>query len=211
MTYRTVSSRRQQHGIALVVALMFLLICTVIAIGASGRSLLQQRMVSGLRQGQLAEMAAETTLRGAEWELWNASTGTSLPCGQGSLGEHCYKYDPASAAYRAGGVVERFRRESGWLDQGGRSYLGPGNSIDYTTLAQDSARLWKNPMYLIEDLGIEQPSGITSAAHESGHSSAYRDGYSNTTRHIYRITARATGSHPHVIRVLESTFAAKGD
>lgn len=67
------SRLRSQRGVVLVVALIFLLLLTMLAISASGRSLLQERMAGGLRNGQMAEMAADTALRGAEWKLWKAA------------------------------------------------------------------------------------------------------------------------------------------
>ncbi len=58
---------RHQRGVVLVVALIFLLLITVLAISASGTSLLQEKLVGGLRNSQLAEWSAESALRGAEW------------------------------------------------------------------------------------------------------------------------------------------------
>ena len=52
-----------QRGAVLVVALIFLLLMTILAMSASGRSFLQERMVGGLRNAQQAEMSAQTALR----------------------------------------------------------------------------------------------------------------------------------------------------
>ncbi|MDE1899462.1 MAG: pilus assembly protein [Xanthomonadaceae bacterium] len=35
-------------------------------------------------------------------------------------------------------------------------------------------------------------------------------GSRNGARHLYRITARSRGGHPDAVRVLQSTFAARG-
>lgn len=213
-------STRAQRGMVLVVALIFLLLMTIIAIGASGHTLLQERMVGNLRDAQKAEMAAEMALRGAEWRLWKASYTdgdvAAISCGvTGAAG--CYTYDPARPLTQ----IEAFRSSPGWVTAGATEYKGSSGNDDYTTLNGSSlsadekklAALAMNPYYLIEDMGPEAPPGAGSA-HESGVSSSAGTGPTTTGRHIYRITARATGSRmggPNdvTVRVLESTFAGK--
>jgi type IV pilus assembly protein PilX len=207
------ASRRAQRGAVLVVALIFLLLLTMLAIGASGHSLLQERMAGGLRNAQQAEMAAETALRGAEWRLWKAGGNGSVQCGTTVITD-CYLYDPVNPVE----AVTRFRAMGGWVTDGATEYKGAGGGYDYTTLSGSSlsaderkvAVLAKNPHYIIEDLGPELPPGAGSQ-HESGVTSSVSTGPSNTGRHIYRITARATGGNPNTVRVLEGTFAAKGN
>ncbi|KRE89552.1 hypothetical protein ASG87_04295 [Frateuria sp. Soil773] len=195
----------------LVVALIFLLLLTILAISASGRSLLQERMAGGLRNAQLAEMSAETALRGAEWKLWTStsSIGTALNCGTGIF-TACYTYDPLHPIAN----VVSFRTSAGWVTdtvaQAAVAYKGPGGGVDYTSTERGTARLAKNPLYMIEDLGQELPPGV-GTQHESGATGSYGTGYSSTSRHIYRITARSTGGNADTVRVLESTFAAKSN
>jgi len=206
-------SPQAQHGAVLVVALIFLLLLTILAISATGRSLLQERMAGGLRNAQQAQLSAETALRGAEWKLWMSTTSlinTPLLCGSGVLTGSCYKYAPGSSPYGDTGVVTQFRHGQGWITTGATAYKGPSGSVDYTALSS-TAQLAHNPVYIIEDLGVELPPGIDSGLHESGDTGATGGGYTSTTRHIYRITARATGGSPNTVRVLESTFAAKGN
>lgn len=208
---------RTQRGAVLVVALIFLLLLTILAISATGRSMLQERMAGGLRNAQQAQMSAQTALRGAEWTLWKNTTnlvGTPLLCGSGVLAGSCYKYDPTNTAlYGNTGTVTQFRHGQGWITTGATAYKGPSGSVDYTTLSgtYQTAQLAENPVYMIEDLGVELPAGISSGLHESGATGPTGGGYTSTTRHIYRITARATGGSPNTVRVLQSTFAAKGN
>ena len=200
---------RRQHGTVLVVALIFLLLLTILGISATGRSLLQQRMAGGLRNAHQAEMGAEAALRGAEWRLWKASgTGAGLKCGTTVLTD-CYTYDPVVPPVTA---VKSFRTSAGWVSTSGTEYNAGNGGIDFTKPAsgQENAALAYNPRYLIEDLGPELPPG-TGAQHESGSSSSGGVGYTSTTRHIYRITARSVGGNENTVRVLESTFAAKSD
>lgn len=205
-------SARAQRGVVLVVALVFLLLLTMLAISATGRSLLQERMAGGLRNAQMAELSAETALRGAEWRLWRAGNNASVNCGTTVITD-CYVYDPAKPIAN----VNKFRSSAGWEVGGATEYKGHSGGYDYTTLEGSKlsddekklAVLAKNPHYIIEDMGPELPPGV-GKPHESGVSSSSNTGPTNTGRHIYRITARATGGNSNTVRVLESTFAAKG-
>lgn len=211
------SLRRAQRGVVLMVALIFLLLITILAISASGRSLLQERMAGGLHNAQLAEMSAETALRGAEWRLWTSTTkltSTPLLCGSGAFSSACYRYDPSDASlYGDSGVVSTFRNSSTWVDDGARTYQGPGNTKDYTSADDEhiTMKLARNPVYVIEDMGVELPPGVSGGLHESGATGSGGTGYLGTTRHVYRITARGTGGNINTVRTLESTFAAKGN
>jgi len=197
---------RTQRGAVMVVALIFLLLLTILAISASGRSLLQERMAGGLRNAQQADMSAQTALRGAEWKLWTSTStiGTHLNCGSGIFTD-CYIFDPLNPVTN----VVNFRTKQGWVTAGSTEYKGYGNGVDYTVTA--NGKLANNPHYIIEDLGVELPPGVSGSLHESGATGSTGSGASSTSRHIYRITARASGASENTVRVLESTFAAKSN
>ena len=212
---RTNCGARAQRGAVLVVALIFLLLMTMLAISASSRSLLQERMVGGLRNAQLAEMGAEAALRGAEWKLWSAAgNGGGVNCGAVVITE-CYIHDPQNPVSN----VTAFRGGNGWVTAGAVEYKGSGDSFALQDMGgstlisaeqRELAKLAENPRYLIEDLGPEQPPGGGSA-HESGVTSSTDSGPGNISKHIYRITARSTGGSANTVRALESTFAAKSN
>jgi type IV pilus assembly protein PilX len=193
---------RAQRGVVMIVALIFLLLLTILAVSASGNSLLQERMAGGLRNAQQAQMSAETALRGAEWKLWSGSHSVTahLPCGT-AVPSACYAFDEADPI----AAVVNFRTQAGWVADGATVYEGSSAVVDYTTLA--NGRLAKNPLYIIEDMGPEMPPGVVGGLHESGVTGANRA--SSPTPHIYRITARASGGNANTVRVVESTFAAK--
>lgn len=191
---------RRQRGVVLVVALIFLLLITILAIAASGTSLLQLRLVGGLRSSQMADFGAESALRGAEWRLWTASNIAPMACT--TSGPVCYKYDPGALNAN----VESFRDSPGWVDTGSTVY----SPTTMTTESKDKTfKLTKDPVYIIEDLGVELPAGAGSQ-HESGQS-APGTGNTSVDSHIYRITARSTGANDNTVRVLETTFAAKAN
>ncbi len=204
---------RAQRGVVLVVALIFLLLLTILALAASGRSLLQERMAGGLRNAQQAQMSADNALRGAEWRLWSsaAKVGGRVNCLVGSVStdDGCTSYNPANPPYGASGTATTFLTSSGWVTGIGRTYKGPGSSVDYTA-ASGTAKLAQNQVYMIEDMGRELPPG-SGPQHESGDTGPNNNGPGQVNMHIYRITARATGGNPNAVRVLQSTFDAQAN
>ena len=208
---------KTQRGAVLLMALIFLLLMTMLAVSAAGRSLLQERMVSGLRNAQLAEMGAEAAVRGMEWRLWSLSArGLRLDCPSYLLGS-CYRFDPAAPNI----AVIRFRTSAGWPANSdlnaSTEYKGDGGAaFDYTTLggstltgeSQKIARLAKNPRYIIERLSQEVPPGV-GAQLEGGVTAAYGSSSTpSTSLWIWRVTARSTGGNVDTVRIAESTYAA---
>lgn len=206
---------RSQRGAVLIVALIFLMLLTMLAISASSRSLLQERMAGGLRNAQLAEMGAEAALRGGEWRLWSLpARGISLTCPSNSL-PNCYQF----SAVNPNEDVVAFRSSAGWPTDGSTEYQGDGNSLDYTTLQGSTltasqkqlAKLARNPRYVIERLGQETAPGVGSQI-EGGVTAVYGSSSTpSTALWIWRVTARSTGGNENTVRTLESTYAAPGN
>ena len=211
--------RARERGAVLLVALIFLILLTLLAIGASSGSLLQQRMVAATRSAQLASLSADTALRGAEWRIWNTSSviGGALQCDTTAINATtgCVKYDPESPLYATGGAVAQFRTgNNAWLSTG-IAYTGlPGASNDFTNMPipsngyTASANVVENPRYIIEDMGLVKPPGA-GPQHESGVTGPNNGGAGHINIHIYRISARATGGNQNTVRVAQSTFDAQ--
>ncbi|RDS85709.1 pilus assembly PilX family protein [Dyella psychrodurans] len=201
----------RQRGFALVVALIFLMLVTLLALSACERSLLQERMAGSLRNAQQAQTSAETALRGAEYKIWSIANqvGVSLHCLEGAVSsdDGCVIYRPSSAPYRANGAVTRFQSSQGWLSGIGVTYTGATRGGYTGNAAHPTAVLARNPVYLIEDLGVELPPSA-GGLHESGSTGPNNDGAATISVHIYRITARGTGGNPNVVSVVQSTFDA---
>lgn len=207
--------QRRQKGAVLLVALIFLILLTLLAIGASSGSLLQQRMVAATRSAQLAQMSADTALRGAEWKIWGTSSviGGYLICDAGDVNATtgCVKYDPESSLYAANGAVTQFRTgNNAWLTTGieykgtdGSGFTGATNQVN-----TGSPNVAANPRYIIEDMGLVKPPGA-GPQHESGVTGSNNGGAGHINIHIYRVTARATGGNQNVVRVAQSTFDAQ--
>lgn len=209
--------RTRQRGVVLLLALIFLVLLTLLAIGASSGSLLQQRMVSATRSAQLATLSADTALRGAEWTIWSSAmvVGTPFNCGTDALDATtgCVKYDPASAPYSATGVVTAFRTpDNAWLSTG-IAYAGPSGA-GFTAASEvpdiASPNVADNPRYIVEDMGRVKPPGA-GPQHESGATGPNNGGVGQIALEMYRITARATGGSKNTVRVVQSTFDAQGN
>jgi type IV pilus assembly protein PilX len=204
--------RARERGVVLFVALVFLILLTLLAIGASSGSLLQQRMVAATRSAQLATMSGDSALRGAEWRIWSTSSavGGNLICDSSAVNTStgCVKYDPTSTLYASGGTVTEFRTaDNSWLSLTGPiTYKGPGGSGFTSGLA--TANIAENPQYLIEDMGLVKPPG-SGPQHESGVTGPNNGGAGHLNIHIFRITARATGGTKNTVRVVQSTFDAQ--
>lgn len=205
----------RQRGAVLLVALIFLILLTLLAIGASSGSLLQQRMVAATRSAQLANLSADTALRGAEWRIWSTSyvVGGNLLCNATTINatSGCVKYDPESPLYAAGGAVTQFRASNNaWLSTGIEYKGTDGSGFTGLSVANDTAspNVADNPRYIIEDMGLVKPPGA-GPQHESGVSGPNNGGVGNINIHVYRITARATGGNQNTVRVAQSTFDAQ--
>lgn len=210
--YRFLSfrSRSSLPGFVVAAVLIFLLLISVLAIGVSQHSLLQQRMAGSLRHAQQAGLSAETALRAAEYRIWSAATqtGGALHCQEESISadDGCIVYRPGTAPYAANGAVTQFQRAGGRVPGIGKSYAGPLQHGYTHDSDEASAELAANPAYLIEDLGSQRPPGA-GVLHESGNTGP-GNGIDQIDVHIYRITARGTGGNPNMVRVLQSTFSA---
>lgn len=206
---RTERATSVQGGFALLMALIFLLLISMLAIAASQHALLQERMAGSLRNAQQSRMSAETALRGAEYLLWSRASQPSarLHCTENAISpdDGCVVYRSYGAPYAAKGDVTRFRSAPGWLSDIGVAYLGPARRGYTSHPSQATAKLAENPRYLIEDLGVERPPGV-SGLHESGNTGPNNGG--QVAIHIYRITARATGGNANAVSIVQSTFDA---
>lgn len=198
-----------QRGAVLFVALVFLVLLTLLGLTAAGTSVLQERMVGGMRNSQMAMMGAESALRGGEFSIWIAPQSSaaanrlSLYCSVNGTGG-CYA--PLSD-YSYDTKVQQFRSTQTWMSassDGGTVYTPTVSSLSGST---KSASLAEQPQYLIQMVGPDLPAGSSGGAGGSLQQQ-YGNGPGNQTKFIYTITARSTGGSSNVVRVAESTFSA---
>lgn len=203
----SMASARKQRGAVLFVALIFLILMTLLALTATGTSILQEKMTGNMRNSQLGMMGAESAARGGEQFLWQLSydytSGQPLPpCASNTVAATNCVYRPLPT----GGVnplVQAFRTSKTWVP-------APPNQPAYAkTLtgnieASETASLADQPVIALENLGPDLPLG-------SGQQMGVYDPEQTTLagkHEFYRITARSQGGTGAVLRVVESVYSA---
>lgn len=201
----------RERGAVLFVSLVFLVLITLLALTATSTSILQERMTGGVHNGQLALMGAETTLRGAEWNIWNKSNGAAgsnkLHCSPtgGVTNDSCYTDQAGVNA-----TILAFRNAKSWLGNSGdgaKAYAA--STLSYgASSAQASASLASTPRYMMEDLGKVLPPNAPSSGQGAARLAIGSIGAGSQTLYSYRITARSTGGNQGSVRAAESNFVA---
>jgi type IV pilus assembly protein PilX len=202
---------RHQRGAVLFVALVFLILITLLALTATGTSILQEKMTGGMRNRQLGLMGAENGLRGGEAFLLNldfigGNQLTQCPPGGASSDTCAYvpQADDASGSreIKLDPVVQTFRTSHSWVSAPGGAPAYP-HTLTGLTGDLETASLHAEPVLLIEAVGDD-----VGAA--SFRQTQARDGTNKApgAPTLYRITSRSQGGSGAVIRVAESVYSA---
>lgn len=202
------ADRYRQSGAVLFVALVFLILVTLLALTATGTSILQEKMTGGMRNRQLGLMGAETALRGGEafFTTANFSGSNPLPqCPVGGGGGVCV-YPPRQidlggglAGAQLDAAVQTFRTATGWIALPPSAYTY-ARALTGLSNEFETASLNAQPVYLIEDLGADVPAGL-------GQQRGIIDPENQKSAWLYRLTARSQGGNGAVIRVAESVYS----
>jgi type IV pilus assembly protein PilX len=169
--------------VALVMALVFLLLLTIIGIGALNTTSLEEKMANNVKDRNLAFQAAESALVLGEYWLNNRLSKPDPM--DNSIG----LYEPSTGATPVWNSV----------DWSGTSVVTFPNTPDASgsgTLEKISAQ----PRYIIERVDEASNLGIGN----TGGSVAWKPGGEPMT--MYRITARGTGGTNAAIVMVQSTF-----
>jgi type IV pilus assembly protein PilX len=180
----------RQRGAVLVVSLLLLLVMTILALGASQTTRIQERMAGNTRDYDLAFQSAEAALRTAERLIDDpALTAAPLPCSSGRCRVYELNVIPDDYA----------DRPRSWWDANAWSY-SPDNAWNPTageaTLGAGGLEL-RDPQFFIEELE-EVPDSLTIPPTGPPPSRIY-----------YRITSRAEGGTQSAQVLLQSTFARR--
>ncbi len=194
---QSVPASRQQ-GAVLFVALVFLILLTLIALTASGTSILQEKMTGGMRNRQLGLMGAESALRGGEAFFTTSSFSGQNPlppCGPAAARVCAYRLQTGVLLPE----VQSFRSSKASAPAVGGS---PTYAHLLTGLAGDveTASLASQPEILVEDLGADVPPGL-------GQQHGIIDPEQQNSAWFYRVTARSEGGSGAVLRVAESIYS----
>jgi type IV pilus assembly protein PilX len=181
---------QSQHGGALIVGLVTLLVMTVIGTASMQGAALEEKMAGNARSRDLAFQAAESALRAGEDWLMDKDKGQPLgspvPCtAQPDAGLDDSKCYMSSGEYPAWKLVDDLRS---WTDDGRATLYGEN-------LAQDTAAAGK-PSYVVERL-----QSIDDAAN-----GGLEAGTQKPQKHYYRITAHGHGATADAVAVVQSTY-----
>jgi len=179
-----------QRGAVLVVSLLLLLVMSVLALGASQATRLQERMAGNSRDYDLAFQSAEAGLRKAERLLDDPGlSGAPLPCSSGRCRVFELNILPADIAYRS---------PAQWWDANAWTY-----STDLTWTNTNVGALsgtglaHRDSQYVIEEVE-EVPDALSIPPTGPPASRIY-----------YRVTSAAQGGTDRAVVVLQSTFARR--
>lgn len=212
----TFTRAARQRGAVLFVALIFLVLMTMLAVVASNTSIMQERMTGGMRNTQLAQMGADSAVRGMEFRIWSATSRlANLVCdntGGPDANFPCYQRFVASAASDTLALDDRvraFRYGKGVLPVSGDGATDA--PLDFSASAiPESARLAARPRVMVENLGrFASLGGDPENVHSGEKPPSAASGGGMQDFYGYRITARSTGGTNATVRLAESVFLAQ--
>lgn len=179
-----------QAGAVLVVSLLLLLVMTVLALGASQATRMQERMAGNARDYDLAFQSAEAGLRKAERLIDDpALSAAPFACSSGRCQVFELGIVPGDVAYRSAAAwwnanAWNYSADNLWTASGSGQMSGAG-------LAR------RDPQYVVEEVE-EVPDSLTIPPTGPPPSRIY-----------YRITSSAEGGTNRTVVALQSTFARR--
>jgi len=172
--------RGRERGTALVMALVFLTILTLLGVAAMGTTTLEEKMAGNTKDRNLAFQAAESALVAAEKWFNGLANKPTFPDNNNGF------YLMYSCATPATPVWDCAPWSATSAGNGVAFYAGTLNNVKTA------------PKYIVEDLG-EMP--------EDGGSLKIPTQYKSTGNTVVRITARGTGGTDAAVAMVQSTFA----
>lgn len=179
-----------QSGAVLVTSMLLLLVMTVLALGASQATRMQERMAGNARDRDLAFQSAEAGLRKAERLIDDpALSSAPFACSSGRCQVWELSLLPPDIAYRS---VTDWWGANAWAYSTDDQWTAtPSTQIAGNRLAR------RDPMFVVEEVE-EVPDSLTIPPTGPPPSRIY-----------YRITSSAEGGSNRAVVVLQSTFARR--
>ena len=189
-SYRPVSRfAGAQRGAALVISLLLLLVMTLLGLGASQSTRLQERMAGNQRDQELALQAAEAALRYAEQKV--SAEAEVKRCA--TAGDDCDTYDGLTLVDAATKLpLDLANQTDEWWEQWGREL---GSDPDEGSVEYEIDGVAATPELIVEHHG-DVPDVLS-----------YGDSTFDVVREFYTATARATGQTESSKVVIQSSYA----
>lgn len=180
----------RHSGAALVISLLLLLVMTLLGLGASQSTRLQERMAGNQRDQELALQAAEAALRYAESKV-SADAIFVKSCDV--AGDDCDTYDIRTLVDVSTKLpLDLAKQSDEWWQQWGRQL---GSDPDDGGLEYDIDGLANTP-----ELVVERTADIPDVL-------SYGDSSFDVVREFYTATARSSGQTDSAQVVIQSTYA----
>jgi type IV pilus assembly protein PilX len=213
MPRRTFSSRHSQQGVVLIVALLFLIMLTVIAISSSNLATVEERMARNSRDYNIAFQAAEAALRDAEADIRgdgpsprtpkriSGITGFTTACTAGLCGTSTGAEMTTRPWEATGNYLTDTTKSVAYGYQTGALPLALTNqSNESVTPAPAKIKVGgvsRQPRYLVEGF-LDKSPGITLQPPKYGGGSA--------NKFVYRTTAIGFGSLSGTQVIVQSLY-----
>jgi type IV pilus assembly protein PilX len=177
------SFARRQQGAVLVVSLLLLLVMTLLGLGASQSTRLQERMAGNQRDQEMALQGAEASLRAAETLLSPTRVTPLITCA--AKGTNCEAYEMRTLVDPDKVALDLANQANGWWNDWGRDYASASGLKDVST----------TPEFVIER--VAEVREVLSVG----------DSNLDTVRDFYQATARSTGLTDTAQVVIQSSYA----
>ena len=184
------TTKHNQSGIALAIALVFLLLMTIIGVSAMSSSALQEKMAGNLKDKHWSFSQAESGITEGERVICEDYPGRIPAIDPSVTTDGLYRTsttgDPVWNTVDWSAAGTDYFTHAGW----------PGNNY----LSDPAIQFMAEPAKFI----IEEVQEVTDGLKGSF-------GYSNTgkSRMLYRVTSRGVGGTANAVTMLQSTFAKK--
>ncbi len=174
----------RQRGVALVMALVFLLLLTILGIAALNTTSLEEKMANNVKDRNLAFQSAESALIVAENWVYT------------QIGKPVFPNNPI-------GLYTPVTSDTGATPNWDSVNWSGSSVVTYpstpgATVSGSLGKIQTQPKYIIEDMG-EIP--------ESGGSLVQTSSYKSKGTTVVRITARGTGGTDAAVVMLQSTYS----
>jgi len=181
----------REHGAVMIVSLLLLLIMTVLALGASQATRMQERMAGNARDHDLALQSAEAGLRAGERWIKSLVTAPS-PCAAAK----CQVYELGVPQNDQSQTKPLIYRDQAWWTSMSQAYTASG-TITGSGKDTEIGMAKQDPEFLVEELE-EVPDALTVPP----------TGPPPSKMH-YRITSRGIGGSDKSAVVIQSTWARR--
>lgn len=173
-----------QRGAVLVVSLLLLLVMTLLGLGASQSTRMQERMAGNQRDREIAMQSGEASLRAAE-ALLAQNRPTIITCVVATASPNCESYEANVLVGPNGMALDLTRQADSWWQSFGRRY----------EFASNLAQVSKVPDYVNERVA------------ETRDTLSQGGSYITVVRDFHRSTARSAGLTNTAQVVVQSTYS----